>query len=122
MEKKTTAENAGADSPRKAPRRPRGAKPDEGGDEAESAGCSSNARNDVMHSENGEDNGVEPDATCEDVSVAVAGKKALRGKVWRARNGDYIRYRCIDDGSEYRPGGNTFVYSSSFVQLLPNYI
>ena len=44
---------------------------------------------------------------CEDVTVAVAGKKnAVRGKVWRLpRNGDYLRYRCLDDGCEYRPGG-----------------
>lgn len=45
-------------------------------------------------------------AVCEDVTVAVAGRKnALRGQVWRARNGDYVRYRCVDDGSVYRPGG-----------------
>ena len=49
------------------------------------------------------------DATlvCEEVSVAVTGKKtAIRGKVWRARNGDYVRYLCVDDGADYRPGGN----------------
>ena len=47
-------------------------------------------------------------AVVEDVSVTVAGKKnAVRGKVWRMRNGDYVRYRCIDDGCEYRPGGKS---------------
>lgn len=60
------------------------------------------------------DNNYATDTVCEDVSVAVTGKKnAMRGKVWRARNGDYIRYLCIDDGSDYRPGGKsrTFTYS-----------
>lgn len=48
------------------------------------------------------------DATVEDVTVVVTGKKnVLRGKVWRSRSGgDYVRYRCIDDGIDYRPGGN----------------
>ena len=48
------------------------------------------------------------DATVEFVTVPVTGKKnALRGKVWRSRNGgEYVRYRCIDDGIDYRPGGN----------------
>jgi hypothetical protein len=49
------------------------------------------------------------DTICEDVSVAVTGKKNIRGKVWRARNGDYVRYLCVDDGADYRPGG-MFVY------------
>ena len=40
--------------------------------------------------------------------MTVAGKKnALRGKVWRARNGDYLRYRCVDTGYDYRPGGQS---------------
>ena len=72
--------------------------------------------------ENGGDGGSgdtsdsDESAVCEDVSVTVAGRKnALRGKVWRARNGDYLRYRCIDDGSEYRPGGkrNSLSFNSN---------
>ena len=55
------------------------------------------------------DDDCKEDATVEDVTVAVTGKKnALRGKVWRSRSGgDYVRYRCIDDGTDYRPGGKT---------------
>jgi len=63
--------------------------------------------------------------TCEDVSVTVAGKKnAIRGKVWRARNGDYLRYRCIDTGSDYRPGGESSLISThsplSFLLIIIN--
>ncbi|KAK4005475.1 hypothetical protein OUZ56_007185 [Daphnia magna] len=58
------------------------------------------------------------DTVCEDVSVAVTGKKNIRGKVWRARNGDYVRYLCVDDGADYRPGGTClfvfFVLFKSF--------
>ncbi len=52
-----------------------------------------------------DERGGSVDTICEDVSVAVTGKKNIRGKVWRARNGDYVRYLCLDDGADYRPGG-----------------
>ena len=55
-----------------------------------------------------ENDGGNVDTICEDVSVAVTGKKNIRGKVWRARNGDYVRYLCVDDGADYRPGGISF--------------
>lgn len=111
MEKKNSTESAAAESPRKTQRRPRGtgSKTEDGGDDLEPAGSST--RTDVVLSENGADNGCDADVICEDVTVAIAGKKtALRGKVWRSRNGDYIRYRCIDDGAEYRPGGNLLIH------------
>ncbi|KZS22035.1 Grunge-like protein [Daphnia magna] len=53
------------------------------------------------------------DTVCEDVSVAVTGKKNIRGKVWRARNGDYVRYLCVDDGADYRPGDAAYIESQS---------
>lgn len=58
------------------------------------------------------------DTVCEDVSVAVTGKKNIRGKVWRARNNDYVRYLCVDDGADYRPGGTCISLKSLVKSIL----
>ena len=113
----TPAASAGAvrGSPRKT-RAETKVRPRRGGiDPAESSSAAKSKSN--------KDDGDEPEkasdsdesAVCEDVSVTVAGKKnAIRGKVWRVRNGDYVRYRCVDDGCEYRPGGKSLFFCFFF--------
>ena len=34
-------------------------------------------------------------------------KNAIRGKVWRGRNGDCVRYVYVNDGADYRPEGKS---------------
>ena len=42
----------------------------------------------------------------DDFAMAVAGKsRVVRGRGWRDADGEYVRYRCFDDGIEYLPGG-----------------
>ena len=53
----------------------------------------------------------------EDVVMHVAGRKGpLRGSVWKSSEGEYIQYKCVDDGVIYRPGGES---TSSYPTIPP---
>lgn len=104
-EKRSSPACSNGESPRKLLRR-RGVKTEEDDDEDLETGTPPEVVDDgPIEDENARGN---VDTICEDVSVAVTGKKNIRGKVWRARNGDYVRYLCVDDGADYRPGGMLF--------------
>lgn len=99
--------NSAVESPRKVLRRRVGGKvEEEEEDDSETATPTAEEMSDSPVDDADNNSVGHVDTVCEDVSVAVTGKKnAIRGKVWRARNGDYVRYLCIDDGADYRPGG-----------------
>ncbi|KAI9560663.1 hypothetical protein GHT06_011613 [Daphnia sinensis] len=105
-----------SDSPRKALRRRAAKTENEDDDEEADVATPPDETNDypvVAAEDNVVSSAMVVDTVCEDVSVAVTGKKNIRGKVWRARNGDYVRYLCVDDGADYRPGDAAYIESQS---------
>ncbi len=108
-EKRNSPACGNGESPRKVLRR-RGVKTEEEEDEDSETVIPADDMSDGPVEEDNNGGNVVVDTVCEDVSVAVTGKKnAIRGKVWRARNGDYVRYLCVDDGADYRPGGTVYL-------------
>lgn len=111
-EKRNSPACTNGESPRKLLRRRGGKTEDDEDEDVETVTPSEVVDQFSIEDEN---TGGNVETICEDVSVAVTGKKNIRGKVWRARNGDYVRYLCVDDGADYRPGGILFIFVLFFV-------
>lgn len=48
----------------------------------------------------------------EDFSMTVGGRSRLvRGRAWKNHKGDYVRYKCFEDGIKYVPGDAVYIES-----------
>nr|UEK51430.1 RERE-like protein [Parasacculina yatsui] len=48
----------------------------------------------------------------EDFSMSVGGRSRLvRGRAWKNHKGDYVRYKCFEDGIRYIPGDAVYIES-----------
>ncbi|XP_037076239.1 arginine-glutamic acid dipeptide repeats protein-like [Pollicipes pollicipes] len=53
-----------------------------------------------------------PQPEYDDFAMPVAGKSRLvRGRGWRGADGEYVRYKCFDDDTEYLPGDSVYIES-----------
>ncbi|KAK2724084.1 hypothetical protein QYM36_002435 [Artemia franciscana] len=50
--------------------------------------------------------------TEEEIMINLHGKKqGIRGRAWKNGDGDYLRFLCLDDGCDYRPGDSVYIES-----------